>query len=312
MGVVDTVAWLARAAVYTAVVGAIGVLGMVYMYQNSLIYPASFPAGSRDHVPTPDQFGMPDFEAVTLRTPDGVDITGYLIRRPRFGGAGGRDAAAGPLANVTLLYLHANAGNMGHRLPIAQRFYHQLDCNVFMLSYRGYGLSQGSPNEVGLKIDAQTALDYILAHEQLKNTRVLVFGQSIGGAVAIHLASKNSERIAGLMIENTFLSLRKLIPQVIKLFRPFTFLCHQIWDSEKHIASVTNIPVLFLSSKKDELIPQTHMIKLHAALRKARADAGGPADNIDFVEFPLGQHNDTCLQPGYFDAAERFWRKYLN
>ena len=68
-----------------------------------------------------------------------------------------------------------------------------------------YGKSQGAPSEKGMKIDAQTALDYLVSHPELKKTRVVVYGQSIGGAVAIDLASKN--KVAGLVIENTFTSL---------------------------------------------------------------------------------------------------------
>ena len=76
-----------------------------------------------------------------------------------------------------------------------------------MLSYRGYGLSEGSADEAGMKIDAQVALDYITNHPTLRFSKVIAFGQSIGGAVAIDLASKNSDVLHGIIIENTFLSL---------------------------------------------------------------------------------------------------------
>ncbi len=92
----------------------------------------------------------------------------------------------------------------------------QLNCNIFIISYRGYGLSEGSPNEKGLKMDAQTALDYIQKHAYLSKTRIIVYGQSIGGAVAIHLASKNENKIHALMIENTFLSLVILFLFIVK------------------------------------------------------------------------------------------------
>ncbi|KAI8918924.1 Alpha/Beta hydrolase protein [Entophlyctis helioformis] len=329
--------WLARAATYVATIGAFGVLGGIYLFQNSLIYPASFPKGSREHVPRPDQFHMKDYENVTLKTKDGVTLTAYLIKRlvksvssgldtddasaaaaaaAATGGGGGlrQRAAAGDgeqqLADCTLLYLHANAGNMGHRLPIARIFHHRLDCNVFMLSYRGYGLSEGSPSEKGLKIDAQAALDYILSHDKLKHTKIIVYGQSIGGAVAIHLAAENSHRISALIVENTFLSLRKVIPHVIKFLKPFTFLCHQVWDSERAIGAVARIPVLFLSGKRDELIPPQHMRDLHMRLVAERLRAGDTAANIEYAEFPGGAHNDTCVQDGYFDRVEAFWHRH--
>jgi fermentation-respiration switch protein FrsA (DUF1100 family) len=109
---------------------------------------------------------------------------------------------------------HGNAGNIGYRLPIAKMLENELRCNVLMLQYRGYGLSSGNPNEKGLMIDAQTGLDYIRQRHDLRSTRVVVYGQSIGGAVAVGLAARNQKQgdIAGIVLENTFTSLKKLIP----------------------------------------------------------------------------------------------------
>ena len=83
-----------------------------------------------------------------------------------------------------------------------------------MLQYRGYGLSTGNPNEKGLMIDAQTGLDYIRERPELRGTKIVIYGQSIGGAVSIGLASRNQKQgdIAGVVLENTFTSIRKLIP----------------------------------------------------------------------------------------------------
>lgn len=68
--------------------------------------------------------------------------------------------------------------------------------NVLMLSYRGYGLSEGSPTEKGLKIDAQTALDFITNHAELGGTPIIFYGQSLGGAVAINLAADNKNVVS--------------------------------------------------------------------------------------------------------------------
>lgn len=115
----------------------------------------------------------------------------------------------------------------GHRIPLAAIFYKRFGCNVFMLSYRGYGRSTGQASEVGLKIDAQTALDYIKSHSILKNTIIIVYGQSLGGAVAIDIASRNNKSVKGLILENTFQSIPSLIPHVLPLIQPFTFLCRE-------------------------------------------------------------------------------------
>lgn len=96
-----------------------------------------------------------------------------------------------------------------------------------MLSYRGYGHSTGQASEVGIRIDAQTALDYIKSHSILKDTIIIVYGQSLGGAVAIDVASRNSKSVKGLILENTFQSIPTLIPHVLPLIRPFAFLCRE-------------------------------------------------------------------------------------
>jgi fermentation-respiration switch protein FrsA (DUF1100 family) len=116
-----------------------------------------------------------------------------------------------------VLMFHGNAGNIGYRLPIAKILENELRCNILMLQYRGYGLSSGNPNEKGLMIDAQTGLDYIRQRQELRNTKIVVYGQSIGGAVAIGLVARNQKQgdIAGVVLENTFTSLKKLIPRSV-------------------------------------------------------------------------------------------------
>lgn len=119
------------------------------------------------------------------------------------------------MRNVTVLMFHGNAGNIGYRLPIAKILKNELRCNVLMLQYRGYGLSSGNPNEKGLMIDAQTGLDYVRQRQELRNTKIVIYGQSIGGAVSVGLVARNQKHgdIAGVILENTFTSLKKLIPR---------------------------------------------------------------------------------------------------
>jgi fermentation-respiration switch protein FrsA (DUF1100 family) len=118
---------------------------------------------------------------------------------------------------------HGNAGNIGHRVPIARMFVQRMGCNVFMLEYRGYGLSTGSPDESGLMIDAQTGYKYLRQRAETRDHDIVVFGQSLGGAVSVQLVAKyqNDKRLVGLVLENTFLSMRKLIPQFVPKAPPF-------------------------------------------------------------------------------------------
>ena len=182
--------------------------GLLYYKQNDLIYPRYLPSGSNtsEGVPLPTQFGISDYEDLRLPTPDG-EILGAFFIRP----SNGRLAQ-----NVTILMFHGNAGNIGHRVPIAKVLKENLGCNVLMLEYRGYGMSTGTPNEEGLMIDAQTALDYIRNREDIEGTKIVVYGQSLGGAVAIQLVAKNQEAhdVVGMIVENTFTSMRKMIPRL--------------------------------------------------------------------------------------------------
>jgi len=139
-----------------------------------------------------------------IPTPDGEKLSAFYIRAPN----------KAQSIDTTVLMFHGNAGNIGHRVPIARMLTEAVGCSVFMLEYRGYGLSTGSADERGLMIDAQTALDYIKERAETRNNQIIVYGQSLGGAVSIQLVAKNQHdgAISGLILENTFLSMRKLIP----------------------------------------------------------------------------------------------------
>ncbi|KAI7874448.1 alpha/beta-hydrolase, partial [Lichtheimia hyalospora FSU 10163] len=270
--------------------GIAGLTGaaLLYLYQCELIYPSSFPEGSRLHVAKPSDYGIDHFTEERLKTRDHIRLHTYVMTVSK----DPDEIKAAP----TILYFHAS--NMGHRLPIAKIFHERHRCNVIMLSYRGYGHSEGKPNEKGLRIDSQTLLEYVRTHPLLKHTRLIAYGQSIGGAVAIDLVARNEEAFAGLIVENTFLSVPKLIPHVLPVLRHFTFLCHQHWTSENSVRRITKTPVLFLSGACDELVPPTHMRKLH--------DQCGSRCGKDWKQFPNGMHNDTCMQPGYFTAIGEF------
>ncbi|KAJ1558064.1 hypothetical protein HK096_003751 [Nowakowskiella sp. JEL0078] len=290
---------------------ALAATGMVllYSYQTSLIYPSNVPPGSRTEVYTPNMFDLPNWDDVELTTSDGVKIKAYTIYY--------REKNSEGISPYTVLFCHANAGNMGHRLPVIKALQAACKCNVFIVSYRGYGKSEGSASEKGMKLDIEAAFKYVSTKDQLKNTKIVVFGQSIGGAVATYIASKYENSIRGLILENTFLSLPKLIPSVFPILRYFSFLCHQKWPTNVEIVKLSKIPILFLSGSKDELIPQRHMMELCQLVRQSRKCNSNFEDlEIDqcstrFVKFENGTHNDTFMQEGYFRIIESFWKEYI-
>lgn len=308
MGYIPSLYGATKAILGIFALGVASTAMLLYRYQRSLVYPSNFPAGSRTEVLTPDQFGIDDFEVIQLETPDGEKLHAYLLSQ-RQSSVKEKERGVSDEPNEvmarrpTVLFLHANAGNMGHRLPLAAVFYKRFGCNVFMISYRGYGLSTGEPSEVGIRIDAQTALDHIRKHPILKDTFVIAYGQSIGGAVAIDLASRNPTSIGALILENTFLSIPELIPHVLPPIRPFTFLCREYWPSGVSIKKIgRQIPILFLSGRKDELVPPLHMDTLYARCQSTLKV---------WKQLEDGTHNDTCVKPGYFEAIGLFLATYI-
>ncbi|KAF5332332.1 hypothetical protein D9758_016115 [Tetrapyrgos nigripes] len=169
----------------------------------------------RLELPRPKKFQMLPITPAVWK--DGETDEEYMARRP------------------TVIMFHGNGGNVGHRIPLGMMFQQFMRCNVLMVSYRGYGNSEGSPSERGFQMDAQAALNFVVQDPRFGKTPLILYGQSIGGAVSIDLASRNPEKITALILENTFTSLPALVPHVLPLLSSFTFLCHQKWESEAKI-----------------------------------------------------------------------------
>ncbi|OXG18939.1 BEM46 family protein [Cryptococcus neoformans Tu401-1] len=345
-----TVAKYALGASVTATILAIG--GLWY-FQRSLIYPSGFPEGSRIVVPKPIEVGCP-YEDVTLTCSDGVKIKAYVImarRKPLMVSelrglslAERKERAQMEMeawaqemsdekaieyskSRPTIVIFHANAGNMGHRVPLARHFNVDFRCNVFMLSYRGYGHSEGKPSEsgkllsccimqkindikhchhiyLGLQIDIQTAMKYVQAHPILGQTKIILYGQSLGGAACFYATSKHRDAVAGVIVENTMLSFKTLVPLIMPQIPRFLLpiLLTEHWDAHKTVPLIpSTTPILFLVGKRDTLVKAEQML----ALRKLRGSG-----RTRWREFD-GEHNDTCLQPGYWEEIGKWLREEI-
>ncbi|KAK0748038.1 Alpha/Beta hydrolase protein [Apiosordaria backusii] len=247
---------------------------LLYFKQKALIYPSSIPANARTDVPRPSQYHFKDYEELIIPTNDGEKLSAFYIRGPR---------KHNPNSDVTVLMFHGNAGNIGHRLPIARMLIAATGCNVFMLEYRGYGISTGTPDESGLNMDAQTALDYLRDRAETRNHKIVVYGQSLG---------------VGLVLENTFLSMRKLIPSIMPPAKYLAYLCHQVWGSDGLIGAI-KVPTLFLSGLQDEIVPYVSLCYVCCW------------ENTDIFEYnmeaaPGGDHNSSVIEEGYFEAIAEF------
>jgi abhydrolase domain-containing protein 13 len=235
------------------------------------------------------------FEDHKIRCSDGVSIHAWLLLQIQ------------PLQAPTLIFFHGNAGNIGLRLPNAVQMYHNLQCNILMVEYRGYGDSDNAtPNEAGLKLDAEAALRFLQTHEQIDSNRLFVFGRSLGGAVAFHLAhyaeqQPNSNPLAGILVENTFLSIRHMVDHLMPLVAPLKDLILRIGWNSNRLAPLLTTPILYLAGAKDQLVPHSHMLELYQ-----QSQISSRLARIHIVE--SGTHNETWMQGGkaYWESIQRF------
>ncbi len=148
-----------------------------------------------------------------------------------------------------VLYCHGNAGNISHRFDKLTLF-NKLGLKVFIFDYRGYGKSQGVPSEKGLYLDVEAAYYHLVEERMIPPENIIIYGSSIGGAVAIDLASKVKSHV--LIVEGTFTKIKDML----KVAYPFVpaFLISSKFDSFSKISSVKQ-PVLVIHSREDEIVP---------------------------------------------------------
>ena len=273
-------------------------LAALYIFQRKLVYPSTL-NNARKIVDTPAKYHLP-YEEIIIETDDGEKLQTFLLLHDR------KDPA---YTNKTILILSPNAGNIGLFLPVVHHIYENMKYNALIYSYRGYGHSTGSPSEDGLKKDADAVMRYITSNNQLSQSSIIPYGRSLGGAVAIYIAARYGHQIAGLILENTFLNIPKVVPHVFPVLSPVSWLCTEIWNSEDDIKLVSpQIPCLFLSGSEDEIVPPEHMKVLYDTV----------SDSIDsqrtvvkiWREFKAN-HNNTIVAPGYWDTWEQFAKEMV-
>lgn len=256
---------------YLGLGGGFFITGLLYAKQDSILYIPEIgdlpkrPANNPRNYRSPSEYRIPH-ESHMIRCEDGVTIHAWLLLQ--------KDSEQCP----TIVFFHGNAGNIGMRLPNAKKMYKELNANILMVEYRGYGDSDSvKPSEVGLKLDAEAALDFIRGRSNIDPDIIFCFGRSLGGAVAFHLAQYSEESkqkngqslLAGLIVENTFLSVSKVVDKLLPWVAPLKSLVLRIgWDSET-IAPKITLPVLYLAGDTDEIVPFFHMKELYKLSSKS-------------------------------------------
>ena len=251
------------------------------------MYFPDMPAGQRRTMLDPvAEFGLPQPESVMLRMADGTRVHIWLFLH-----------AGSSRSRPTVVFYHGNAGNMSFRGDNFRGLFHSTGANVVAVEYRGFGLSEGVPGQPAFLSDAIEALEWVAAHEELDAAKIFVLGRSIGGAVALHLASERQGLLAGLIVENTFTTIGELVDKLMPQFRYFKFLMTNPWRNIDMMANL-RLPCLFICSGTDELIPQGMMKRLHDAYQGVLRE---------WVHYPGAGHMNAHTFPRYNNHIADFF-----
>lgn len=166
------------------------------------------------------------------------------------------------LSDKTLLYLHGSAINIGANVDHARRF-HNLGFAVFLVSYRGYGLSDGEfPSEEQVYADAEAAWNYLVKEKGIAPNSIFIYGHSIGGSIAIDLAVRHPDA-AGLIVEAAFTSIIDMaLLQYRYRFLPMDLIVDQKFDSLEKVGRL-KMPVLYMHGTKDNRVPSAMSRRLY-------------------------------------------------
>ena len=253
---------------------------MLFLFQDRMVFLSNLPG--RALTATPRDAGF-DYEDVTLETSDGLKLHGWYVPAAQ--------------ARGVVLFLHGNAGNISHRLDSIAIF-RELGLDTLIIDYRGYGQSQGKPSEQGTYLDAEAAWHYLVSNREVAADRIIVFGRSLGGAVAAWLA--NQYRPAALIIESSFSSAldmaRKLYP-----FMPVRLITRLDYPVKLYVSRL-HCPLLVIHSRDDEIIPFT----------MAETNYNSAAEPKSLLEI-WGDHNNGFLLSGdrYLSGLNEFIQENL-
>jgi hypothetical protein len=241
-----------------------GFVLFMYLIQERLVY---FPTRQWDDTPT--DVGL-QYEEIWLTTSDGIKISGWFV----------------PAKNSqrTILFLHGNGGNISHRLSFLEMF-RQLGLNCFIIDYRGYGQSEGTPSEVGSYLDAEAAWNYLVNQRQIPSSEIIVWGNSLGGGVASWLALQHPPK--ALILASTFTSAVDIAAAQYP-FLPVRLLAKVRYETLSRLDKI-QVPILIIHSRGDKVIPYQHALRLFEVANQPK----------QFMEITGGHNNAWIVKPAY-------------
>ncbi len=259
--------------------GYAALAALLFFFQSRLVY---FPETGRGDEATPARLRLP-FEEVRLATDDGETLHGWFVPAHE--------------ARATLLFLHGNAGSIAQRLDWLPMF-RQLRLSALLVDYRGFGRSSGSPSEAGTYADADAAWRHLTETRRIPPGRIVVFGESLGGAVAARLAARVQP--AALVLHSAFTSAPDLAASLYP-WLPARLLTRFGYDTLGAVKAL-RCPLLVAHSPGDEIVPLSHGRRLFEAATVPR----------QWLEL-AGGHNDgfIFMRADWVDALDRFLQQHL-
>jgi len=215
-------------------------LAVLFLFQDNLIY---YPSRITVEYAGNIAAGNANVEQITLETDDSITLRGWLVSRP--------EAEKAPL----VIYYGGNGEEVSHLVSQAERF---PGCALLLMNYRGYGLSEGRPNERNLYRDAELIYDIFTQRKGVDRERIVVMGRSIGTGVAVHIAA--SRPVSGVILVTPYDSLVRVVQRKVKII-PAALLLRNRFDSIA-AAPRLDIPMLALIAGRDEVIPSDHAYNL--------------------------------------------------
>ena len=250
---------------------------LLFVFQKKLLF---FPTTEIRVTPASNDWDFQEF----ILSIDGFETFGWFI-------------PGQTETSQTVLFSHGNAGNMGDRLETI-RIFHELDFNVAIYDYGGYGNSTGSVSEKRCYADARAVWSYLREERGIAASSIVLFGRSLGGAVTAQLATEVDA--AAVILESTFFSIPRMAQELYPVF-PSSLLVRHRFDSGSKVANIEE-PILHIHSPGDEFIPYSRGEALFDASTEPK----------EFLEL-RGGHNDGFWSSGetYTKGLASFFGKYL-
>jgi hypothetical protein len=235
---------------------------------------------------TPEDFGL-EYENIFFPAADGVQLHGWFV------------PSSNPEEDTTILWFHGNAGNISHRLENLALLHRYLNVSIFIFDYREFGLSAGHISKAGTYLDAKGAWNYLVVERMIAPSDILLFGRSLGTALAVDLAG--SEPCLGVVLEAAFTSSQDMLNRYFLGGIP-PELTQSPYNSLGTIHLI-QAPLLFIHGEYDEAIPVEMAQRLYETAQAPKR----------FYLVARSGHNDTYVVGGaeYFHQWQDFLKECL-